>query len=60
MFTSLGIGIIALVAIILMALCIVFAALAVIILYTGRAAQYDRAGKKMAKASKPKKAKKSK
>ncbi|MDO5448528.1 MAG: hypothetical protein Q4F70_02855 [Clostridia bacterium] len=58
MFTTLGIGIIALIAIILMAVCMLFAVLAIVILYTGRAAQYDRAGKKMSKASKPKKAKK--
>ncbi|MBQ0136368.1 MAG: hypothetical protein KBS43_06500 [Oscillospiraceae bacterium] len=58
MLTTLGIGIIGLIAIILMLLCVVFAAIAIIVLYTGRAAQYDRAGKKMAKASKPKKAKK--
>ena len=58
MLTSLGIGIIALIAIILMAVCILFACLAIIILYTGRSAQYDRAGKKMARAGKPKKAKK--
>ncbi|MCQ2460529.1 MAG: hypothetical protein MJ115_00070 [Clostridia bacterium] len=58
MFTSLGIAIIAIIAVVLMLTCIVFAALSIIILYTGRAAQYDRAGKKMAKASKPKKAKK--
>lgn len=58
MLTTLGIGIIGLIAIILMAVCLLFAVLAIVILYTGRAAQYDRAGKKMARASKPKKAKK--
>lgn len=58
MLTSLGIGIIGLIAIILMAVCLLFAVLAIVILYTGRAAQYDRAGKKMARASKPKKSKK--
>ncbi len=58
MFTTLGIAIIAIIALVLMLVCIVFACISIILMYTGRSATYDRAGKKMAKAAKPKKAKK--
>jgi len=55
MLTTALIGIIAIVALVLMMVCIMFACIAIILMYTGRSATYDRAGKKMRRAAKPKK-----
>ncbi|MBO4445688.1 MAG: hypothetical protein IK036_03485 [Clostridia bacterium] len=58
MISMLIITIIAVIAVVLMMVCIMFAAIAIILMYTGRSATYDRAGKKMAKAAKPRKSRK--
>lgn len=60
MITSAIILIIAIIAIVLMMVSLVFAVTSILLMYTGRSATYDRAGKKMAKAARPAKAKKSK
>ncbi len=54
MLTSGVILIIALIALILMMVCMMFAAISILVMYTGRSATYDRAAKKMARAAKKK------
>lgn len=61
MVSTLVLIIMAVVVVMLMMIAMMSAVLAIVILYTGKGAQYDRAGKKMAKAKaggKPKKSKK--
>ena len=58
MISTLIIATIAIIAVVLMLVCIMFAAIAIVLMYTGRSATYDRAGKKMAKAAKPKRQRK--
>ncbi|NLL62961.1 MAG: hypothetical protein GX241_01765 [Ruminococcaceae bacterium] len=41
----------------LMMVCLMMCTIAILLMYTGRSATYDRSAKKMAKASKPKKSK---
>ncbi len=54
MITSGIILMIAIVALVLMMVGLMFAVISILFMYTGRSATYDRAAKKMAKAANPK------